>query len=309
MQKSIFHAKLESLDRRLIHPNQEIKQELARCSAGLKGEATIYNMLKQAPTPFHLLHDIRLPLPNRFGHFQIDILVLTRFAAFILEAKYIQGHLIFNRNTRQLIRGKQVFDDPFTQVFRHKTGLEQWLDHLLPVIPFVVMTHPNAQIDFIPPDSADRQTLLFTSEITSKLDECLASKKSLLTEQELATLAIKLKAAERPLNINILQHFHIRNEQLQQGILCEGCDHWTVQKKGKRWRCTRCKAVSVDGALLALKDYTRLFGRDITNQQIRAFAGIHSETIAKKLLQKWAVSHTGEFKIRTYQMPEQWMRE
>ncbi|MET1032223.1 nuclease-related domain-containing protein [Domibacillus tundrae] len=309
MRKSILHAKLETLNRRLIHPSKEVKEELTKCAAGLEGERRIFYYLSEITGPVRTLHDIRLPFPSGYTHFQMDTIVITRSLIIILEAKHIHGKLLFNRHSRQLIRGSDNFDDPITQVHRHKAGLEQWLDHPVPIMPAVVLTHPNVHVTLLPEDSPDRNYLLFAPEIPSKVDEFLRGKSPILTGKEVHQLADKLQQNHRPYDPNIMERFNVQLHHLQKGIQCMMCGNWSVKKQKKTWICHSCTATLNNPHLPALKDYVKLFGVKASNKQIRSFTGIESETTAKKLLQKWSVGHNGGTKGRIYTLPENWKWE
>ncbi|OLN24135.1 hypothetical protein BTO30_01605 [Domibacillus antri] len=309
MKKSILYAKLESLDRRLIKPSREVKEEIARCAAGFEGERKLLYYLSEINGPIRILHDIRLPFPNGFAHFQIDTLVITRSLLLIIDAKHFSGHLIFDRNTRQLIRGQQTFEDPITQVLRHKRGLEHWLDKPVPILPVVALTHPNVRMEMTPSDSADQSFIMYAQEIPAKLDEFLHQKNPILTEKEVHLLANRLQFYHKPYDPDVVTQFRICPEQLQQGIQCFQCKQWSVKRVKRKWICFNCGAALKDPHLPALKDYVRLFGVRTVNRQMREFTGIESASAVKKLLRKWAVEKEGETKGRVYILPEEWKWE
>lgn len=128
MKKSVLHAKLMALHNRLTRPRKEVKEELARCEAGLEGERKLLYYLSEIEGSAKVLHDIRLPFSTGYTHFQMDTVVITQQVILILDAKHFSGHLVFDRLSRQLKRGNVTYDDPITQVLRYKQRLEQWLD-------------------------------------------------------------------------------------------------------------------------------------------------------------------------------------
>ncbi|OMP66618.1 nuclease-related domain-containing protein [Domibacillus epiphyticus] len=309
MKKSILFAKLESLDRRLKKPSREVKEEIARCAAGFEGERKLLYYLSEINGPVRILHDIRLPFPNGFAHFQIDTIVITRSLLIVIDAKHFTGHLIFDRNTRQLIRGQKMFEDPITQVHRHKRGLEHWLDKPVPIIPLVALTHSNVRMEMIPPDSPDQSIIMYVQEIPAKVDELHHQKTPILTEKEVHLLANKFQSYHRPYDPDVTTLFQIRPDQLKHGIQCPQCKMWSVKRVKRKWICSECRAVLKDPHLPALKDYVRLFGVRAVNRQIREFTGIESASTVKKLLRKWAVDKAGETKGRVYILPEEWKWE
>lgn len=309
MKKSIFHAKLITLNRRLAKPSREIQEELAKCEAGLEGERRLIYFLSEITGPVRILHDLRLPFPNGFTYFQIDTLLITPSLLLIFEAKHIHGKLQFNRHTKQLLRGIHHFPDPITQVLRHKTGLERWLDQPMPIKCAVVLTHPAAQLSLIPEDSPDREFLLFPTDIPQKIAEWHDTSPATLPLNDIHRLVAILLKHNCPYDPDIMERFQIQPELIHRGIQCGDCMKWTVKRVKKSWVCQRCKTKLKNPHVAALKDYVRLFGTAATNQQIRHFTGIESETVVKKLLLKWSVRHEGKTKGRVYTLPESWKWE
>lgn len=309
MRKSILHAKLMALDNRLIRPRKEIKEELARCEAGLEGERKLLYYLSEIEGSARVLHDIRLPFSTGYTHFQMDTVVIMQQMILILDAKHFSGHLVFDRLTRQLRRGNMTYDDPITQVLRHKRGLEQWLDQPVPIMAAVALTHPNVRMEINPPDALDHSLLLYAQEIPAKIDEFLQGKKIVLTKQQVYKIASELEQHHRPYDPDIMKQFHIIPDHLHTGIQCPTCQRWSVERVKRRWLCRVCQLFLKDPHIPALKEYVRLFGTKAANKQIRVFTGIQSESVAKKLLRKWAVEKNGDTKGRVYHLPEEWKWE
>ncbi|WP_046174561.1 nuclease-related domain-containing protein [Domibacillus indicus] len=309
MKKSILHAKLAALDKRLIVPRKEVKEELARCEAGFEGERKLLYYLSELEGTVRVLHDIRLPYSTGYTHFQMDTVVITRQMIIVIDAKHFSGRLIFDRSTRQLIRGSTMYDDPITQVIRQKKGLEAWLGHRVPVMAAVALTHPNVRIEITPPDALDASLIMYAQEIPAKLDEFHRDRPILLSSQEVHQLASKLQHHHRPYDPDIMKKFHVQPEHLQTGIQCEACQCWRVKRVQRRWICLGCSAPLKAPHIPALKEYVRLFGTAAVNKQIRAFTGIESASVVKKLLGKWAVQKEGEARGRVYQLPKEWKWE
>ncbi len=309
VKKSILHTKLTALNKRLIIPRKEVKEELARCEAGFEGERKLLYYLSEIEGAIRVLHDIRLPFSTGYTHFQMDTVVITQHMIIIIDAKHFSAHLIFDRVTRQLRRGNFTFDDPITQVLRHKRGLEHWLDRPIPIMAAIALTHPNVRMEMTPPDTFDQSLIMYAQEIPAKLDEFHQEKKIILTKQEVHQLANKLERCHQPHDPDIMKKFNVQPEHLQTGIHCESCHCWLVKRVKRRWICLGCGVFLKNPHIPALKEYVRLFGTQAVNKQIRAFTGIESASTAKKLLGKWAVKKEGEAKGRVYQLPEEWKWE
>ncbi|MCM3788860.1 NERD domain-containing protein [Domibacillus indicus] len=309
MRKSILHAKLMALDNRLIRPRKEVKEELARCEAGLEGERKLLYYLSEIEGSARVLHDIRLPFSTGYTHLQMDTVVITQQMIFILDAKHFSGRLVFDRLTRQLRRGNVTYNDPITQVVRHKRGLEQWLDQPIPIMAAVVLTHPNVRIEITPPDAFDHSLILYAQEIPAKVHDFLQDKQTILTKPQVYKIASELERHNKPYDPDIMKQFQIELGHLYTGIQCPYCRCWSVERVKRRWLCRKCSTSLKNPHLPALKEYVRLFGTKAVNKQIRAFTGIQSESVVKKLLRKWAVEKNGDTKGRVYHLPEEWKWE
>lgn len=309
VKKSIFHTKITTLQKRLIIPRRDIEEELAKCEAGFTGEKRLLYYLSEVEGTVRILHDIRLPFQSGYTHFQMDTVVITQYMIIILDAKHFSGNLVLDRVTRQLKRGHIAYEDPITQVLRHKRGLEHWLDKPIPITAAVVFTHPNVHLTITPSDSFDSSLLLYVQELPAKLDEFHQEKPMLLTKHEVHQLANKLAEHHQPHDPNVMRQFDILPVHLQSGIHCENCGRWSIKRIKRSWICTKCRKVMKDPHLIALKEYVHLFGTQASNGTIRAFLGIQSESVAKRLLQKWAVEQKGEGKGRVYQFPNEWKQE
>ncbi|WP_050183333.1 nuclease-related domain-containing protein [Domibacillus robiginosus] len=307
MKKSLWHRKLEVLESRLNPAAPQypsVKEELRKCMAGMEGEKRLYYFLSELNESFRLLHDIRLPSPNGVTHFQMDTVVVSPSVIFIFEVKHLTGHLIFNRYTNQLIRGNQTFSDPITQVHRQKRALEQWLVKPVPILPAVVVSHPNARVDIIPPDSADREFIVYPMEITSLVDAKINGRSPLLTAKEVHEISGALLKHHRPYDPGILKTFNIHPDQIQTGIRCTACKTFTVTKINKKWTCASCGSYFKTAHLAALQEYVLLFGPKITNSDLRAFLKIESRSITEKLLKKWRVDFEGTTRNYVHILPD-----
>lgn len=296
MKKSIWHQKVEVLLERL-QPNtpqyDEVKKELKRCEAGREGERRVKYYLSEIAGSLLVLHDIRLQSPNGATHFQMDIVVICPSVIFIFEVKHFSGDVTFNRQTRQLIRGSQIFPDPILQVQRHERFLARILPKPVPISSAIIMSHPNVRVEFFPPDTADREWVLFPTELSSRLEEKLENDKPLLTWKEMHLLKQQLQTENRPFNRDIMTSFQIEPNQLIKGVRCPACKTFTVQKVKRHWQCCSCHAFYKTIHMKALQDHLLLFGPKLTNRELRTFLNIESASVAEKILKKWRVESEG----------------
>lgn len=291
MRKSIWHQKVEALYYRLspAHPRfQEVKKELAKCNAGLEGEKRLFYFLSEINESYRILHDIRLPSANGTTHVQIDTIVICPSIIFLFEVKHISGTLLFNRYTNQMTRNRndQVFGDPITQVQRQEHFFAEWLPKPMPILSVVVLSHPQAKVEFQPVDSPDRAYVLYPTDIRQRMEGKINGLPAMLTKKETFEFAKRLAAAHKPFDQDIFHVFHIQPSDLLPGIHCPKCGTLTVIKVKRHWECSRCQLLSKTAPIQALHDYTLLVGTAITNQQLRRFLNVESRSVSEKLLRK-----------------------
>src|SRR5699024_5701677 len=133
--------KLEALQRRLPpnHPSlPKIQQEIEQREAGYQGERKLDYYTSLLSKDFAILNDVTLKVSG--NQVQMDSLILSNQAMFIIEVKNFYGTVIFDTNLRQCIRdnGKRLegFDDPITQVENIELLFKKWLhDRQLSGIP------------------------------------------------------------------------------------------------------------------------------------------------------------------------------
>ncbi|PKG22089.1 nuclease-related domain-containing protein [Niallia nealsonii] len=115
---------LEALLRRLPSNHSKfplVKKELNMKLAGYQGEKNLLFPLSFIDDKkYSILHDLRLSDGNHY--FQIDVLILSKKFALLLEVKNYAGELYFDTEFHQLIRKKEestsALPYPLTQLKR-----------------------------------------------------------------------------------------------------------------------------------------------------------------------------------------------
>lgn len=304
---------LEALQRRLKqnHPQHpQIKEELAKKTAGFKGEQSIdYFLSFLTEGMYHILHDVRLKIGDHF--FQIDILILSRRFLLILEVKNITGTLFFDRNFNQLIRtqgDKRVaFPDPIMQVNRQYHQLKKWLIQNkyknIPIIPLVIISSPRTILETSHQNDEIYHKIIHSAklpQIVSKLERTY--EKNILTERQLSKLDQLISECHTEPSINILSQYKISENEVLKGVICPNCTSLPMNIKRGKWICPSCTHISKDAHIEALKDYSLLIDQQITNSQLRDFLQVPSIYVGTKLLTSLNLTHTGKNKGRVYHL-------
>ena len=311
----LYLRKLEALLRRLppVHPQRgKLTEDFARRLAGFNGEKELQYHLRLLPEKdFYILHDLRLY--DGMNYFQIDILILSRHCAIILEVKNISGILHFDPKFNQLVRmidGKEeAFPDPLVQIERQAFQLEKFLkQHHFPEIPidsYAVIANPRSIIKAASHNHRVVERVFHSAKIpftilslTKKYPE------PQLDNQQLKQIAKKLYKKHIQKDINIFEQKTILPSDIQIGVQCSMCQHIPMIRNWGRWLCPACQHTSKDEHYAALEDYALLFNPKITNQEARAFLNVPSSSISKKILASMDLNKTGRNKGMIYHLPK-----
>jgi len=292
-----------------VYPKRKlVSDDLGAMWSGFKGELTLDYDLRFLPyRSYQIIHDIRL---NVFGkHFQIDTLVLSPYAAFIIEAKNYAGTIFYDEESetfKQRVRGKvKTIDDPLIQVTRQQKQLEEWLRHRgihgYPIIPMVAICNPSTIV--IPPKNHTHPWPIMNSIHTV---DRIQKTENLYKDRNRADIELiqnKIIPADIPLEQDLLSNYSIKPTDIKLGVQCPRCSSLPMGYVKSRWQCTNCGHRSSDAYLQALADYFMLFKDTMTNRECRKFLGC-SQDLAYYLLSKSGLSHNGGTKGRKYQRPD-----
>ncbi|MGG3467870.1 nuclease-related domain-containing protein [Neobacillus pocheonensis] len=142
----------------------EIQKDLAKRWAGYWGEVALANYIKELPQEkYYIFHDLQLK--HNDIHFQIDTLLISQYFILIIEAKNINGTLIFDNVFKQLLRinddgTEESFEDPRVQCKRLQSLLGRWLAkngfNLLPMeyliffksVKTILKANPGDKVNF-----------------------------------------------------------------------------------------------------------------------------------------------------------------
>ncbi|MFS0784508.1 nuclease-related domain-containing protein [Bacillus sp. 1P06AnD] len=309
----IIILQLEALLRRLpAHhfARIRIKEELAKCYAGFRGEQAVDYQLTFVEGQYELHHDVRLPFKEK-SCFQMDFLLLTPYFILIIEVKNIVGTLVFDRTFHQLIRTinekEESFPDPILQVKKQTHQLQKWLQkNKLPEIPIeylVCISNPSTYIKSANRHSDICQKVTHAANlpfIIADIQEKFSQE--LLSKADYRKINRLLVKQQMDANYDVLKRFQIDRSTILSGILCPSCNRLPLQKQRERWYCTNCATSSKSAHIQALIDFRLLIGSTITNKQLREFLHIPSTSVASKILSSLKTSSDGTFKNRVYHL-------
>jgi hypothetical protein len=152
----------------------DIKAKIRILRSGYNGEKVINHHIGQIPyQKYHIFHDLRLPIG--ITYFQIDALLLSPKLILILDGKNHSGTLRFEKNQmiQEYLDTREVYENPISQVNRHKILLKYWLEkyHIsfIPIESYVVVTKSSTEIIISPGYSEAEEKVCKANDLLTKI--------------------------------------------------------------------------------------------------------------------------------------------
>jgi hypothetical protein len=271
----------EALIRRLNvnHPKlSKIEEEYRKNLAGVRGEKELDYHLSCLNDNYLIINDLRLQQGAHF--FQIDSLLISPKASFIIDSKNIAGTIIFDHEFNQCIRifneKEEGIRDPFTQVQRHIRLLSQWFDeHKLPTLNLeyiVAISRPSTIIKSKGTNSYSNHRVVHAAHLISRIRDLEKRyPKEITSIKEIKRIAKKLVKYHVPYKPNIFDTYSIHPNDVKNGVQCPQCMAIPMQKVYGSWYCPQCLTSSKFAHIPALSDYYFLYGCKITLSQFSDF--------------------------------------
>jgi hypothetical protein len=308
----ILLHKTEALERR-IKPNHEkmpiIKAKIKALKSGYNGEKVINYHLSQIPSQKYLIfHDLRLPLGNSF--FQIDALLLSPKFILTIDGKNHSGKLTIEKNQmiQEYLDTREVYENPVSQVNRHKILLKYWLtQYQIPSIPIeslVVITKTSTEVKISQGYKEAEEKICKASDLLKKIEdiEKYFTKKS-IDQKTIEKVRDLFLTKHTPKNSNVLKMFGIHEFEILTGVHCPRCLFLPMSYRRNNWICPSCQFISRDAHLKALNDYFLIINTTITNPEIRRFLHLPSPRVATNILSQLNFPYKGVKRGRVYLQP------
>ncbi|WP_182199651.1 nuclease-related domain-containing protein [Paraliobacillus salinarum] len=308
MTKPLKLLELEALLPRLHRDSEHydyIEELLRKEHAGHQGELNLnyfFHLIEISESI--LLNGLRLPTSN--NAFQLDALLLTPNAHYLIEAKNIKGTITFNE-AKQLIRTidgiDEVFKNPQLQVNEQVIHLKKFLhEHnfpQVPIHPIVCFTHPKAQLHVDKTHSG-----IVTSEQLPNLIRELSrhATKPVLKSEELRELAHTLDRHHTDYRLHFTQKYPFVSGHIRNGVWCTSCKKTMMKRDQRTWICKGCGAKDKLAHKQALIEYALIYKDYIRNSEARDFLRVQSTSTVKRLLTGLELPASGENKARVYSL-------
>ena len=242
-----------------------LKEQAAKLQKGYNGERKLDYYLNILSDEFSILNDITLK--NKQNIFQIDSIVMTNHAIFIIESKSLEGVITLDTNLQQLVQTYQnkkfSYKYPITQLENIKFQFMQWLEQHqlsgLPIFYFLSIADSSSILNVIGDQEYLRQIVTFTENIPmlimQKNDKLKKVYKpnSPLKNKVITTIMSKCEDFQ----VDILKQFRIKKEDILPGIVCNQCYQLDCEYifNSAFWYCKNCHHKMKHAHKRALNDY------------------------------------------------------
>ncbi|MED4227440.1 NERD domain-containing protein [Neobacillus cucumis] len=312
----IILQKSEALERRLPKNHSaipDLKAFIKKLRSGYNGESKISYYLSQIPSKrFYIFHDLRLPYGD--GYFQIDVLLLSSKAIFIVDGKNHSGKLTIdiNQMTQEYQENRIVYENPISQGNRHKLLLSYFFEkYEIPTVPIeslAVICKPTTELVISPGYTEAVKKVCRLSDLLEKLDRLYQQyNRERLDQKTLEKIKKLLLKKHIPLNTNLFEKFSISKEDVKSGVQCPNCLFIPMEYKRNYWKCPVCQFFSREVLLNAMKDYFLLGNSSFTNMEIRSFLHLPSSRITTNVISLLNFPYTGTTKGRIYQLTKDFL--
>lgn len=261
---------------------------------GLNGERKLDYHLLLLRDDYSVINDISFKYQNAI--FQIDSLIISDYAIYIIDSKSIQGEITFQTNLEQLIQTyhnkEKSFKYPITQLENIKFQLMQWLERRkisgLPIYYFVSIADSSTILKVIGDENYIRRIVTFAENIpffimrkNSELEKQYKPQKR-LRNRIVSTIMNEYK----DLYIDLAKQYSIHKNEILPGVVCKKCYLLKTTYKKGTWTCSHCGYKDRTGYVRALRDYFILFGDGISNKEARRFLRVPYRTTVTRILKR-----------------------
>ncbi|MBR3118226.1 MAG: NERD domain-containing protein [Oceanobacillus sp.] len=267
---------------------QQIDRAYGKYMKGYMGEVKVDYYLQFLEQITTILQDVCLKLDGK--SVQLDNIIISQHAIYIVEVKNYSGTIIFDTTLNQFIRddGKKEtgFSHPITQVELQQLKLQNWLHHNgftnIPIYYFVAISEPSTIIKVIGDTEPIAKVVAHGERIPHiilDIEKKLENTNKII-HQKIGHMILK-KCID--FDRDIMKEHEIKREDLVNGVKCTSCDMLAMQRTPRNWVCPKCEHKDRHAHHLAIKEYLLLY-QWITNQECKNFLQVNSRHMVNKAL-------------------------
>ena len=297
-KKPLSLQKLDALISRLPEGHSKLpmlRKQAAIEQKGFNGERKLDYHLETLSDDYSILNDVCFSLYGKKT--QIDSLIITEQAIYIIEVKSYEGIITFDPSLRQCFReteGKvERFKYPITQVEAIQASLLRFLQLAnlggLPIYYMIAFSERSTIVRVKNEEESVKKVVTYVEDVPFQVmnihEKLTATKQSTQYYLRQRFVQYIMKNCE-DFDKDVLNEFQIQSKEILPGVHCPTCNALGMVRLNARWQCTKCEATSKTAHLNSLQDYRILIGSTLTNIKCRHFLHIQSRHTAKYLLQQ-----------------------
>lgn len=220
----------------------KIESDIAIRTKGHIGEKKVDYFVEQLPAPFTILHDVYLK--NGQDTCQIDSLIMSNHAIYLIETKNFNGTITFNTTLKQFTRrngeSETGFRYPLTQVETTKFKMTKWLHannlHNIPVHTFIAISEPSTIIKVDGNEKEIAKVVTHAEYLPQKIIQMdtniRKTSNNQLYQQKIAELLLK---ECKEFDFDILRTHHIQPSHITPGVICPYCEQLAMRRNKHKW--------------------------------------------------------------------------
>lgn len=269
-----------------------LRKQAAFYQKGYNGERKLDYHLQMLPKEYAILSDVTLRLNGKAC--QIDSIILTPYAIFMIDVKSFDGNVNFDTTLKQFTRsdGEKLvgYKDPITQIENAQFHLIRWLQNLnlsgLPIYYFISFAEHSTVFTVTGDARSIEKIVAYVDEVPLRI--ITINEQLKLTNQN--NNPLKNNIITRIMNkgedfqYNVFQTYGIQKSDILTGVQCPSCRTLGMKRFTRYWRCMKCTFCSSNAHIKAIYDYILLFGNKIKNEDCRKFLSISSRGTMRTLL-------------------------
>lgn len=268
----------------------DLEYEMAREMKGYIGERKVDYFLDPLAGKCSILRGVCLNVQGK--KFQIDTLVITENAIYIVEIKNFNGTITFDSILNQFTRDdgeKEIgYRHPITQAELQQMCLENWLHERnyknIPIHFFIAISDPATVIKVTGDAQSISRVVAHGEHIPRKiLDKEKEIGKGVLQHHHIGE-AILRECEEH--DFDVLRKFGVKPSDITPGVRCPGCGFIGMGRRNGKWYCLKCKMTSRHAQSKALSDFLLLIKPSISNKECKQFLQVNSRAAVTRMLQQ-----------------------
>ncbi|WP_147404956.1 nuclease-related domain-containing protein [Oceanobacillus halophilus] len=263
---------------------------MAKRRKGYAGEKKVDYYLRMLASKFTILHDVCLNVNGQT--FQMDNLIITPHAIYIIDVKSYHGSINFDHILKQSIHAdgktERGYMYPITQVELQQYKLQQWLlEQSLPSIPiyhFVAISEPSTSIHVKGDEEAVAKIVGHGEDMPRRIlhQEELLTNGPVFQHQQIC-YAIKNNCVE--FDLDVMDIHQLNQSDLQQGVFCPECGYLGIPRTHSGWYCHQCQKKYRNAHMPAIDDYLLLVKPRIRNSECMEWLKVNSRSTITRILQ------------------------